>query len=73
MSILSERLRALTKANNFLKKQVAEGSKIPLRTYHRYESGEREPTVSTLTAIADFFNVSTDYLLGRTDNPSISR
>lgn len=72
MSILSERLRELTKANKFLKKQVAEGSKIPLRTYHRYETGEREPPASALVAMADFFNVSLDYLVGRTDNPKMN-
>ena len=36
-------------------------------TYNRYEKGEREPDHSTLSKLAKFFNVSTDYLLGRTD------
>ena len=38
----------------------------------RYENGEREADYDTLVAIADYFNVSVDYLLGRTDNPMIS-
>lgn len=39
----------------------------------RYETGEREADYKTLIAFADFFNVSLDYLLGRTDNPHMNR
>ena len=39
----------------------------------RYETGEREADYETLIAIADYFNVSIDYLLGRTDNPYLNR
>ena len=39
----------------------------------RYENGEREADYATLIAIADYFNVSVDYLLGRTDNPRINK
>ncbi len=42
-------------------------------TISRYESGEREPGISELILIADYFNISIDYLLGRTDNPQINR
>ena len=35
--------------------------------YIRYEKGEREPVISLLTVIADYFDVSADYLLGRSD------
>ena len=38
----------------------------------RYENGEREADHKTLIAIADFFNVSVDYLLERTDNPKMN-
>ncbi len=71
MYSLTNRLDELKTSRKLMQKQVAEGSGIPLRTYQRYENGEREPSVSTLVALADFFNVSTDYLLGRTDNPSV--
>ncbi len=39
----------------------------------RYETGEREADYATLIALADYFNVSIDYLLCRTDNPAINR
>lgn len=38
----------------------------------RYETGEREADYATLIAFADYFNVSVDYLLGRTDNPQMN-
>ena len=38
----------------------------------RYENGEREADYVTLIAFADYFNVSIDYLLERTDNPKMS-
>ena len=40
-------------------------------TISRYERGEREPGISELIAIADYFHVSVDYLIGRTENPAI--
>lgn len=39
----------------------------------RYETGEREADYKTLIAFADFFNVSIDFLLGRTENPIVNR
>ena len=42
-------------------------------TISRYETGEREADYKTLIMIADYFNVSIDYLLERTDNPEINR
>jgi len=42
-------------------------------TISRYETGAREADYETLLAFADYFNVSLDYLFGRTDNPEIKR
>lgn len=39
-------------------------------TISRYETGEREPSITELIKIADYFNVSIDYLVERTDNPN---
>lgn len=46
-------------------KQMAELIGIALRSYQRYESGEREPDIETLVQIADFFKISLDDLIGR--------
>ena len=66
---LVARLDELKSSRKLMQKQVAEGAGIPLRTYRRYENGEREPSASIIVSLADFFDVSTDYLLGRSDNP----
>ena len=42
-------------------------------TISRYETGTREPSNAELIIIADYFDVSIDYLLGRTDNPQMNR
>ena len=42
-------------------------------TISRYETGAREADYDTLIAFADYFQVSIDYLLGRTENPEINR
>ena len=42
-------------------------------TISRYETGEREPGINELIKIADYFNVSVDYLLERTNNPTVQK
>ena len=64
----SDRVRQLRKENRITQMQLAENIKVSDRTIKRYESAEIEPTMSVIIAIADFFNVSADYLLGRSDN-----
>jgi transcriptional regulator with XRE-family HTH domain len=54
-------------------KEVAEMLGVTYRNYQRYERGEIEPNIQGLVALADLFNVSTDYLLGRTSNPEVNR
>lgn len=50
-------------------KQCAEAAGISTTHYQNYEYGKSEPTASVLIALADFFNVSLDYLVGRSDEP----
>ena len=39
----------------------------------KYESGKRIPPTETLMILADYYNVSMDYIMGRTDNPLLNR
>lgn len=50
-------------------KQVGEAINVPQRTYAYYESGQRMVPPQVLCALADFYNVSVDYILGRVDEP----
>lgn len=61
----SERIIELRKARNLSQSAVAQAANIVLRTYQRYESGERIPDIEVAIALADFFGVSLDYLCGR--------
>lgn len=67
MSTLSERILQLRNETGLSQEEFAHKSGIAYRSYRRYETGEREPNCSTLTVLADFFQVSADYLLGRKD------
>lgn len=69
----SERLTSLRKSRNLTQKQVYEAVGMSAIGYQRYEYGEREPAFPKLIALADYFNVSIDYLVGRTDNPEICK
>lgn len=67
MANLSSRLKQLKNERHLLQKDIAEGIGISLRAYQYYESGERKPDVEVLEKLADYFQVSADFLLGRTD------
>jgi len=68
MSAFSERLLALREEKKLSQADVAGATGITTRTYQRYEAGEREPVVSTLVRMADFYGVTADYLIGRSEN-----
>ncbi len=65
--MLTERLILLREERGLTKKDIAEYLKIDQSTYGKYELGKREPDYDTLQKLADFFSVTTDFLLGRTD------
>ena len=67
-NLFRNRLVQLREEISLTQKQFAEAVKIPNGTINRYETGIRVPDYDTLIMFADFFNVSTDYLLGRTEN-----
>lgn len=65
--MLSDRLKQLRTENNVLQKEIAEKLKITTSAYGFYEQGKRTPDADTLNKIAELYNVSIDYLLGRTN------
>lgn len=68
----SEALKRFRKDFNLSQREVAEAAGILKPAYQRYEYG-RDPAISVLYKLADVFNVSLDYLVGRTDNPAVLR
>ncbi|MBR6693682.1 MAG: helix-turn-helix transcriptional regulator [Clostridia bacterium] len=67
-SILSERLRECRKAKGYTQGQVAIYCDITEKAYQNYELMTRKPQIEILIKIADLFDVTIDYLVGRTDN-----
>jgi len=64
-----ERLKVLRKSKGISQKQVALDTDLSERNYQRYEAGDRKPMYEALIALADYFDVSLDYLVGRSDEP----
>ncbi|MFR1500251.1 MAG: helix-turn-helix domain-containing protein [Ruminococcus sp.] len=62
-------LKKIRKERGLTVKEVVEGAGIPMRTYQNYEYMEREIGAGTLQKLADFYGVTTDYLLGREPAP----
>ena len=67
------RLKSLRTERKISQLKLALDLNMNQNSISRYENHEREAGYDTLIAIADYFNVSVDYLLGRTDNPDINK
>ncbi|HIY46317.1 MAG TPA: helix-turn-helix domain-containing protein [Candidatus Borkfalkia excrementipullorum] len=65
--LFSERARQLRKEAGLSQTQLAQKLGITQRKLSYLESGQSEPDMETLCRMADFFDVTTDYLLGRTE------
>ena len=65
------RLKELRKRKGLSQLRLATELNTTQNTISRYETGEREPGISELIKIADYFNISVDYLIGRTENPHL--
>lgn len=65
--MIYKRIRDLREDEDLTQKQVGEAINVPQRTYAYYESGQRMVPPQVLCALADFYGVSVDYILGRTD------
>lgn len=64
------RLKAARIAANETQQAAADAFGVSLRGYCRWEKGEREPTYEVLVLVADHYGITTDWLLGRVDDPN---
>lgn len=67
------RLKELRKSRGISQLKLAMDLNMNQNSVSRYENGEREADYATLVRFADYFDVSVDYLLERTDNPKVNR
>lgn len=65
------RLKEIRKAKGISQLKLAMDLNTNQNTISRYETGEREPGITELIKLADYFGVSVDYLLERTNNPTM--
>ena len=67
------RLKELRKSRGISQLKLAIDLNMNQTSISRYENGDREADYATLVRFADYFDVSVDYLLERTDNPKVNR
>ena len=67
MEILSKRIKELRLEQKMTQKALASMLHVQRSTVAGYETKDRQPQLDVIVKIADIFNVTTDYLLGRTD------
>lgn len=67
------RLKEIRKSKGISQLKMAMDLNTNQNTISRYETGEREPGINELIKIADYLNISVDYLLERTDNPILQK
>ena len=68
--IFAEKLSKLRKQNNISTISLSKEIGLSKQAISQFEKAANYPHVNTLTALADYFDVSIDYLVGRTDNPN---
>lgn len=69
ITLRGDRIRALRERLGWSQRELGEKSGIGLQQIHRYESGKSDPLASALKAVAQQLGVTTDYLLGLSDDP----
>lgn len=73
MATFSERLKELRQSKGLSQSALAKKLGVSSRNYQRYEYGTIDAPVSVVIAALDYFNVSADYLLGRTDKGLVAK
>ncbi|MCI9144896.1 MAG: helix-turn-helix transcriptional regulator [Eubacterium sp.] len=66
-----KRIRDLREDNDKTQQEIANYLGMKQPQYYRYETGSRDIPLDILIKLADFYGVSVDYILGRTDNPKL--
>ena len=72
MAVFSEHLRSIRQSQNKTQKETAAAIGANERNYQDWEYGKNKPGFDSLVSLADYFDVSIDYLVGRSDNPNRS-
>ena len=72
MQTIAKRLKELRENRRVYQREIADHLGLSFRGYQNYETGQSEPKIATLIAIADYYQVSIDYLVGRTDVPDLN-
>ena len=72
MTSCGPRISELRESNHLTQEELARNLGITRASLSHYETSRREPDYETLTKIADYFKVSLDFLMGRTDDPNPS-
>jgi transcriptional regulator with XRE-family HTH domain len=67
--LFCERLRSLRQSHDLTLEQLANELKLVKQTIGNWEKGVRAPSLEASIALAEYFNVSLDYLVGLSDNP----
>ena len=70
---MNTNLRVLGRARNITQVQLRDATGIDQALISKFKSGERVPPTEALVILADYFDVSIDYILGRTDKPEVNR
>ena len=73
MNLFAERLSLLRGEKHLSQETIGEQIGVSRYAVYTYEKGKAYPTAESLMGLADFFDVSVDYLLGRTDNREVNR
>ncbi len=68
-----KRIRELREDHDFTQREIASILNMPQPQYFRYEQGYRDVPSDILIALADIYNTSTDYILERTDDPTLHK
>ena len=67
MNVFGERLKELRNAKGITQKELAELLNVSGNTVHSWEKDKQEPSMSSLLFLSEYFEVSLDYLFGKSD------